>query len=306
MTPKTKPHISVLLAVLVMLGMIVSPVCAASYTLTGFQEFNVFDVNKDMFTGVRDLIFDKAADDKAITLIHFKTPQDHTVYFTIYYGTNQSASGSVSNVWNVSVIPPTTTTSTITFDGVSTSYSYFDTNPEWDYYLSGYARDNDSNATGMIVYHAGYGSFDDDLAVFKEVSNLGTNLIYRVDLSCDAPFDADISYGTKSEVARSVEKNIIEVAGDWVSFAISLGSTVLGFLLGAFFLIKFFFVDNLLLVIALWIGVTMAYSAISSRGNIFKFYRSFFKLQRTLIDFIMQIWNYFVQILSSFRGIFRI
>ena len=31
---KLKPHIFVLLAVLVLLGMIVSPVCAAAYTLT--------------------------------------------------------------------------------------------------------------------------------------------------------------------------------------------------------------------------------------------------------------------------------
>jgi hypothetical protein len=301
----SKPHIFILLAVLVLGGVIVSPVCAASYTLTGFQEFNVFDVQKDLYTGVRNLSFDKSMDDKAITLAHFKAPQDHTVYFTIYYGTNKSVDGSVSNIWDISIIPPTTTTSTITFDGVSSSYAYFDTNPEWDYYLSGYARDNDNNATGMIVYHAGYGSFDDDLAVFKEVSNLGTNLIYGVDLWSDVPFDVDISYGTRSDVAASVEKGILEIAGSWVSFALSIAGTVLGFVVGVLVLLKFFFVDNLLLVIALWISVTMAYSAISTR-NIFQFYTKFFKLQRALIDFMVQIWNYVVQIISSFRGIFRI
>jgi hypothetical protein len=49
----------------------------------------------------------------------------------------------------------------------------------------------------------------------------------------------------------------------------------------------------------------MAYSAISTR-NIFQFYQKFFRLQRALLDFIVQMWNYLVQIISSFRGIFRI
>jgi hypothetical protein len=175
---KTTNATILLLAVLVLAGVIVSPVAAASYTLTGYQEFNVLDVQKDEYTNVQSVTFDKSAEDKAITLIHFKVPQDHQVDFTIYYGTGATVTGSASNVWDVSIFPATTTTSSITFDGVTKSYSYFDTNPSWDYYLSGYARNNEDNTTGLIVYSAGYGSFDNDLAVFKAVPNLGTNLIY--------------------------------------------------------------------------------------------------------------------------------
>lgn len=301
----TKPHIFVLLAVLLVAGMIVSPVCAADYTLTGFQEFNVLDVKKDMFDNVRNLSFDKSTEDQAITLIHFKVPQDHTVNFTIWYGAMNSVSGSASVVGNFSVWPLHTSTSMIIFDGVEKSYSYLDTNPEFDYYLSGYARSNENNETGLIVYHAGYGGFDDNLAVFKAVPNLAGNLIYRVDLSCDTEFDVDITYGTSSDVAFTVSKSILDVVGDWVNLAISLGATLLGFVLMLIGLIKFFFVDNLLLIIALWIGVTMAYSATSSR-NIFQFYTKFFRYQRALLDFVVQIWNYLIQIISAFRGIFRI
>lgn len=122
----TKPHIFVLLAVLLVAGMIVSPVCAADYTLTGFQEFNVLDVKKDMFDNVRNLSFDKSTEDQAITLIHFKVPQDHTVNFTIWYGAMNSVSGSASVVGNFSVWPLHTSTSMIIFDGVEKSYSYLD------------------------------------------------------------------------------------------------------------------------------------------------------------------------------------
>ena len=305
MFPKTKPHIFVLLAVLVLLGMIISPVCAVSYTLTGYQEFNILDVQKDYYNGVSDLSFDKSAEDKAITLIHFKVPQDHTVDFTIYYGTGDIVAGSATNYNNLSVWPVQTTTSSITFDGVTKTYSYFDTNPSWDYYLSGYARNNDNNETGLIVYSAGYGSYDNDLAVFKSVSNLPVNLIYRVDMSSDTVFDADISYGTKSDVASSVSKTILDIAWDWINFGIAISGQVFTFVLMLFGIIRFFFVDNLLLTIALYLSVSMAYSAISSK-DIFGFYKKFIGFQRKMLDFIMQLWNYLIQIVSAFRSIFRL
>ena len=306
---KTKGHIIVLLAVLVLLGMIVSPVCAASYTLTGFQEFNVFDVQKDMFTNVQSLSFDKSNEDKAITLIHFKVLQDHTVNFVIYYGTNESESGSATNTGNFTYIFPTTvttTTSSITFNGETKSYSFFDTNPSWDYYLSGYARNNDDNTTGLIVYNAGYGSYDNELAIFKPVSNLPVNLIYRVDLSCDIPFDVDISYGTKSDVASSVSKSLLDIAWEWINYGIALSGQVSNFVFWLFGVIRFFFIDNLLLTLMLYFSVSMAYSAITAVGNPFKFYKNFFRFQRSMLQFIMELWNYLIQIIASFRGIFRI
>lgn len=304
--PKTKPHIFVLLAFLLLVGIIIPPISAASYTLTGYQEFNVLDVKKDEFTNVYNLTFDKSVDDQAITLIHFKAQQGYPVNFIIYYGAGSSASGSVINYNNLSLFPPTSTTSSITFDGVTKQYNYLDTNPSWDYYLSGYARNNDDNTTGLIVYNAGYGSFDNDLAVFKVMPNIAVNLIYRVDLSSDAPFDVDITYGSKSDVASSVSKSMLDIAWEWINFAIGLSVTVFGFVLLLAGLIKFFFIDNLLLVIALWFGVTMAYSAISTGGNIFKFYTKFLRYQRTLLGFMVELWNYLIQIISSFRGIFRI
>jgi hypothetical protein len=306
MLPKIKGHIFILLAFVLCAGMIASPVCAASYTLTGYQEFNILDVQKEYYTSTSNLTFDKSAEDKAITLIHFKVPQDHTVLFTIYYGTGTSASGYATNYGNITVWPLKTTTSEINFDGETKTYSYFDTNPSWDYYLSGYARNNTDNQTGLIVYNAGYGGFDNDLAVFKPVSNLAVNLIYRVDLSSDVPFDADISYGTKSDVAASVSKSILDIAWDWINFGIAISGMVFAFVLMMLGIIKFFFIDNLLLVVALWISVTMAYSAISS-SNIFGFYKKFFRYQKALFNFVTQdVWNVLVQIISAFRDIFRI
>ena len=292
------------LCLLLAVAIVAMPVSATTYTFTGYQEFNVFDVKKDYFTNVQSVSFDKSADDKAITLIHFKCPMDHTISFTIYYGTGSTVSGSASTAWNTSLLPLQTTTSTIVFDGVTKQYSYIDTVPDYDYYLAGYATSSD-NETGLIVYNAGYGSFDNDLAVFKAISNPASNLIYRVDMSSDTTFDADISYGTTADVASSVSKDFIGVAADWVAYALQLAGVVLGFLVMLFTIIKFFFIDNLLLTVALYLSVSMAYAAISSK-DIFGFYKKFIGFQRAMIAFMVELWNYFVAILSSFRGIFRI
>lgn len=302
----TKPCISVLLVFLILSGMIVSPVSAKDYTLTGSDNlFNVLDTKDESFDNIQQLSFDKSSEDKAITLIHFKAPMDHTVYFTIFYGMANEASGTVGSEWNTSFLPLQSTTSTITFNGETKTYSYIDTNTEFDYFLAGYARNDDNNQTGIIVYNAGYGGFDNDLAIFKPIPSISSNLIYRVDIQCDYPIDVDITYGTKSNVAAAAGSTPLESANEWVQFALGIGSSVLAFLLSLLFIIKFFFIDNLLLVIALWISVSMAYSAISAK-NIFMFYKRFFGLQRSLFHFVAELWNYLIQILSSFRGIFRI
>lgn len=299
---KTKPHIFVLLAIVLCMGMIVFPHCSAATILTGYQPLDPFDLQKEYFNDVTSISFDKSAEDKAIMLIHFKVPQDHTVNFVIYYGTNKSASGSASSYGNLTfsfdLTPITTTTSTITFDGQTKSYDYFDTNPEFSGFLSGYGRNATSNATGIIVYSASYSSFDNDLAIFKEIPSISNNLIYAVDMTCDVPFDVDISYGTKSKVAEIAGKSITDIIGDWIALLLVIGGFLQVFIITVFVWARFLFIDNILLVVALWIGVSMAYSAISSR-NIFQFYKKFFKFQRSLFDFMVSMWQTMIGLASQ-------
>lgn len=298
-----KFHIQIL-AVLVVILMLAIPVSAVDLTGYMLSPLDTLKTQKIEFNDVYNISYDASVDGNAIMLIHFKVAMDHQVDYIIYTYQEQLP-GSASTSWNLSILPPTTTTSTITFSGETKTYSYLDTNPEFDYFLSGYAKDTTTNESGIIVYNAGYGSFDISLAIFHPVGSAPTNLIYRVDLVSDAPFDADITFAETNAVAESVSKNWLEIGLEWIAFAITIASSVFGFVTMLLGLIKFFFIDNLLLIIALWISVTMAISATQSR-NIFQFYHKFFRYQRTLLDFIVQLWNYLIQIISSFRGIFRI
>jgi hypothetical protein len=127
-----------------------------------------------------------------------------------------------------------------------------------------------------------------------------------VQWSSDNPVTAGAYINPRSSVVSASSKSILDVAWDWINYAIAIAVFVYGFVVAIFVWIKFLFIDNLLLVVALWISVTMAYSAITSKGNIFNFYKKFFKYQKALLNFIVDLWNYLVQIISAFRGIFRL
>jgi hypothetical protein len=78
----------------------------------------------------------------------------------------------------------------------------------------------------------------------------------------------------------------------------------IGFVKELVFWLKFFFVDNLLLVIALYIGITGAV-AFNKKKNIFGALKEFFGYQRKLLEFIVLLWNILIQIAANIRGLFK-
>jgi hypothetical protein len=298
-----KPHIFLLVSVLLAITL-VFPVSAVDLTGYMLEPLDTLKTQKIEFNDVYNITYDASTEGNAIMLIHFKVPMDHQVDYIIYTWQEQLP-GSASTTWNLSIIPPTTTTSSITFSGETKAYSYLDTNPEFDYFLSGYAKEISTNTSGIIVYNAGYGSFDNSLAIFHPVGSATTNLIYRVDLSSDAPFDADITFAENAAVAKSVSKNWLEIVMDWISLAISLAVFVKDIVLGTFTWIKFLFVDNLLMIVAIYTSINMAVAAATSK-NIFKFFGKFFNNQIKLFHFILGLWKTLVDIIAEFRSIFHV
>jgi hypothetical protein len=305
MKPRNMARMAISLALLIAVCVIVSPV-SATYTITGdipgIPILN--EAVKDYYTNVQTLSFATNTTGHAINLIHFKVPTGNYVNFSLHYGTGQTVSGSAENHLT-SVIPPTTL-AYINFNGETQQYSYWDTNPEFDYNLAGYAREDSTNTSGFIVYHAGYGGFDDNLAVFMPVSNIGTNLIYAVELSGSAPFDVDISHAEYASVSQGVSKTAWEAAGDWLNFGLQILTFVYDMVLSLFYWTKFFFVDNLVMTIALYLTLTMAFAARASRGNIAKFLRIWFKDQVGLMRFIFELWRMLIETIGSVRGWFRL
>ncbi len=302
--PTAKPHIFALLAFLVLFGLIVSPVCAAEYSQTNIPLYNKSIVE---FQQVTNIEHDASATNQKIAMIEFTVASGSQLDFTLYYGNGSTVTGYSENHKILDALLVSQTSATVSLGGVTKEYTYIDTQPFYDYNLAGYAKSNNESAiTGFMVYSLNYGGLDNDLAAFYPVDHISQNTIYKITASSNKPFDMWVTDADPADVAGGASKNILDVAWEWINYAISIASFVLGFCIGLFWFIKFFFIDNLLLVIALYISITMAYAAIVSGGNIFIFYRRFFGLQSMMIRFIAEMWNYLIQIISAFRSIFKL
>lgn len=300
---------------LLLLAFLLIPTVSATYNITGYASLGylISDLQKDEYTDIRILDYDALADSQdAIILVHFKVPSNSYVNFTIHYGSAGStvsgwAENHLTSFYGVST---PWTVSTIHFNGETKSYTFFDTNPEYDYNLAGYARTLPNDTAGIIVYHAGYGSFDNDLAIYMPLSSTGSlaqYLINRIELSSPTNFDVDITHGPYDTVAKSATTTpldeIPELVSDLVSFVLSTGEFLYDFVSTLFRWLKFFFVENLAMTTALYLALSMAYSASRSK-DIFAFFKRFISDQVKLYQFIVWCWDSFISIIHNFRRIF--
>lgn len=265
-----KGRIVILLAFLLLFGMIASPVCAQLENFT-------------------------APDGKAIWAVSMRSPPESTGTIIVVLSNGDQHTGTFSYTGDL-----LTKQANIALDGDTSSTTYTLTGSVMPLYLLLWNADNQTS--GVRKLKLGYGQVEGVWNDYAE-ADIEKLTIQKVFFNSDQIVDVDYELIDSSEALAILtserEQSIID-------FALEILPALLGFVISLLVWIKFLFVDNLLLVVALWIAVTMAYSAISSRGNIFVFYKKFFRYQRTLLDFIVQLWNYLIQIISSFRGIFRI
>jgi len=293
-----------LLALLLCACVFVSPpVSAVEYYPSTFPD----SYNTTHYYGesVTSFSHDASTEGNKIALVYFTLPSNSRIDFTLYYGSSSSVSGYLTTV-QLTGLDIGRSKATVSMGGTTHDYTYFDVNQFYDIDVAGYAKsDNATVNTGFLVSSDQYGLFDNDLAVFYPVSPIQQNLMYKIDATGTQPFTIEVIDGDPQDVGEGATHSVWQTAEGWIDFAIGLGSSLFGFVTGLLSLLKFFFIDNLFLTIALYISVSMAYSAVYSR-NIFEFYKKFFKFQRTMFEFIISIWRALVEIIATFRGIFRI
>lgn len=305
--PKTKPHIFVLLAFLLCAGMIVSPVCANTIATQGYFNNAIIEVEQDHLT---NFLF-TCNSSRAISLIQFQAPKYTELNYTITYGDGGTLSGYMS--YEDGSIPIVTGIVTINIGSSSDSRSFVDTGLLRKWELVGYARELDDNGTAIshgyaITDVSALGQFQTGFIAYQSVA--AQEPLESFSFTSNTPVWLQISTAEREDIADENAKNWVQIFWEWIDYGISITPEVFAFVFMIFGIIRFFFIDNIVLTLALYLSVTMAYSAISSvttRGfDIFRFYKKFIGLQRALLNFVMEIWNYLIQIIASFRGIFRL
>jgi hypothetical protein len=131
--------------------------------------------------------------------------------------------------------------------------------------------------------------------------------------------DTDVSYDVRVLDMNTLNKNIqgsLEVdlcpAGndiwtcDIMEFAYGAFDAVYAFLVTFLYWLKFFFVDNLLMTVTLYISVTMVFAARKAHGRMDIFFKTFFSDQKKLFSFIMELWKMLIESIGTVRGWFRV
>jgi hypothetical protein len=232
--------------------------------------------------------------------------------FTLTYGNGSTVSGTVVYIPEniLGIDSPTNSVSTVSIGGDSQTRNFIDahSSPE-QAKITGYARDTDAGTVGFGIWDAGVGLWSDQIAYYS-VPNSTNRLISSVTITGDKPFKVTLGYGTAAYIASANNKSALDVLNDWIQLAISLAATIIGVITGIIWYLKFFFVDNGLLIIALYLAVSMAYSAMSSvsaKGfDVFRFMKKFIGFQQSLYRFIIDMWTQLVTIVSWFAQIFKL
>jgi hypothetical protein len=293
---------AIILHLFFVLILLVSPVCAqieitAEPLGTSFKEF--IQPGK-----VSNLTVDVSTTGDAIQRIAVDLDTGTAVNFTLTYGSGQTVSGWMEYENDGFY----TQHSEVAIDTDIQGYSYVGIQEIGRADIVGYAKNWTSASeydTGFVVYDSVFGYSDRRIMAFYPIAGISDSVIYKFEITSTKPCGIVWITDTRGNVGKAAGTTIFDVGNEWVQFALSMGSLLLGIVTALAYWLKFIFIDNIVMEIALYLSISMAYSACTAK-NIFQFFRKFFKDQRAFFTFLLELVMMLVNLVATFRGIFRI
>jgi hypothetical protein len=287
-----------LILIMMVVTILVAPAMAIQITA---EPLNVESTTTHKTTS---LTYDGSSLGLGIQRIGIDTPTGGHVDFTITYGNGDTVVGSV-DYSNDGFFQQN---SQIVLGGETSDYHYVGLEEIGRFYVGGYAI-NETPAppvSGLVMYGSSFGlsTITSDFVFYP--TTLGSDgVMYKIELASNLPVDVVIMTNPRGEVAVAKSKGLLEVINDWVLLAIKFAGTLYDLAVQTFYWLKFFFWDNLILTLALYIALTGAI-AFNQSKNVFAAIKKFFQYQRGIFNFIISMWEALINLISSFRGIFRL
>ena len=266
------------------------------------------------FQQVTTLTYDGAPTGVGIQRIGIDAPIGTTISFTLYYGNNSQVSGSCS--YKNTLADPLTGTgylnSHIVLGAVSSDYTYLGNNHIGRFYVTGYAKNKTGSNTfqpGIVVWGGtaglntiGQGS---DYVFFPTVTG-SDSVINKIVLSSNNAVNVAVYTKEREALVTDTSKTWLDLLNEWIAFGIQIAGTLKDFVVSVFYWLKFFFIDNLTMTIALYLTGTLAFAARQYKGRPDKILRQWFSDQKKLFEFIIGLWQSLVTIVSWFAQIFKL
>jgi hypothetical protein len=235
------------------------------------------------------------------------------------------------------------TSGTITFDfnngtSISGSWSYLETGSYFDYIVIKEGTVNIGSDSDSAWYVLPSGNFYTYVTLpghdFNYYNFTGNKVvmqggqyenIYDIIARTDAPYtyvirmtftsDADVTYEIETAKISTMNYNLgqtlIDEGDDWwvtkiMILAYKAFDYVFSFSSDLLYWLNFFFVENLMMIVALFLAVPMAFAAKNSRGNPQKFLKEYFKTLKGFFDFMFFVWRMLIESIGTIRGWFRL
>jgi len=297
-----------IIGLLICLSILILPVSAA-YTVTGGNIDLESTISQDNAVGFTYT----ANPDEKISVIEFDLPINTVVNFTLYYGSSSSVSGWAIYRVNTPLINSFsevslgagsggTTYQEIFIDPLITGYS-----TTKHIQFTSYARNDTTTVdeSGFAIYAQGYGLYSGELAYFP-VSDLPSNMIYRIDFTADQPISFTIDTARADVLARYVTSTVGEQRDAGLVGAVTglydFGMMVVGVVFSLLYWLKFIFVDNLVLTVVMYFAGTLAI-AMNTSGNFFKRLERFFRYQVKLFNFVSTAFKVLLDMIVSVKSL---
>lgn len=232
--------------------------------------------------------------DKAIEIFQLETPGDNTGTIEFYQEDGNTISADFSYQFAASPLPvPMTGTASI--GGSSdASYTFF---TGGNLVVSVWPLTNISN-TNRVKIGIGQASGLWPGVTLLYVSSAETSMtpspIIGYTVTSDNPVATDELEIPRASVQAGLNTNSDDIFNQLKSY----WDTFWGIFLGAMWWLKFLFVDNLMLLIVLYMTGTMAYE-INKARNIFDFFKRWFKLQASLFHFMVNMFGRVVEMITA-------
>lgn len=122
--------------------------------------------------------------------------------------------------------------------------------------------------------------------------------------------DKEVTYTNYESDYTIVKEGLESTNEDWINKILTLGKgtfwTVFNFISDSIYWTKFFFVDNLALILALFFAFPMAFAAKNSKGNPERFIRQYFATLKGFFNFIISMFKTIAELIGTIIGWFKL
>lgn len=149
----------------------------------------------------------------------------------------------------------------------------------------------DNSTTGRIL-KAGYGQSN---GIWNEViqTEIERYPITSFTMSANNQVKVNPEYAAISDAESKLaaESTVVSTLAYWLDWLMGVLPDAMTFVSDLTYWIRFFFVDNLAMIVALFLAVPMAFAAKNARGNPEKFLRQYFRTLSGFFGFMIKVWQ---------------